>query len=254
MKTAATALLALTMLPHGAASDQDPGPPKVAEDELKCVGIWYDSTACACKKSEGKCCACDKCTGGAECPCLEILNKGTGIIKGRVKSPWFKRIEGCVFIREIPAGKFALPRVNPVMDQKNLVFTPHVLPILAGSTVDFPNSDSVRHNVYSARNSAKEFNLGTYAAGETKQVRFETVGVVTLLCNVHAEMNAYVVVCQNPYFARVNKTDGGFEIRHVPPGTYKLGIFHEKVTAEDLEVTVEAGKTVDVELKKFGKR
>ncbi len=240
------------------ASPQDPKPDaatgRACDDELKCPGIWYGSTTCRCRPDGERLCACEQCTGGPGCPCLAVLGKGTGEIRGKVESPWFKRIEGCVLVRDVPGRKFALPRVNPVMDQKNLVYTPHVLPILVGSTVDFPNSDEVRHNVYSTKESATVFNLGTYETGTVKRVAFDKVGVASLLCNVHAEMSAYIVVSQNPYFAMVDKQAGTFTIRHVPAGSYKLAVFHEKVSAEDAEVTVTAGATAEVTLKKLTRK
>ncbi len=247
------ALIVLAALAGPFASGQETKP-KTFDDELKCGGIWYDSASCACKKADGPCCPCEKCTGCADCPCLDILKKDAGTIRGTLKNPWFKRIEGVVFVREVKERKFALPRTNPVMDQKSLVFTPHVMAVLAGSTVDFPNGDSVRHNVYSTKDSCCNFNLGTYPSGETKQVKFEKPGVVKLLCNVHAEMSAFIVVCQNPYFARIDKANGTFEIRSVPAGTYKLAVFHEKTEAEDVEVKVEAGKVAEVEFTKFQKK
>lgn len=241
-----------------AAPDADGTKPKVHDDELRCGGIWYDSTECACKKGDGAdahaCCACEGCTGGPKCPCLAVLNKDTGTVTGTVKSPWFKRIPGVVFVREVRGRKFALPRVHPVMDQKSLVYTPHVLPVMVGSTVDFPNSDEVRHNVFSTKDSPTVFNLGTYEAGLVKTVKFDKLGTVNLLCNVHAEMNAYIVVGATPYFATVDTKTSAFTLRHVPAGTWKLGLFHEKATAEDLEVTVAAGKETKVEFSKLGKK
>ena len=190
----------------------------------------------------------------AEClqDVLDAPDDATGTIKGKAKSPWFKRKVGVIFIQEVKGKKFAPPKKNPVMDQRNLVYVPHILPILVGSTVDFPNTDEVRHNVYSTKKSVKTFNLGTYDSSVVKNVTFDKVGVVSLLCNVHAEMNAHIVICQNPYFSMTNKKDGTFEIKNVPPGTYKLGIFHEKVRlkGDGPEVTVVAGKTAEVELSK----
>lgn len=215
--------------------------------ELKCPGIWYDSASCACDKSAEKCCTCEGCTGGEKCPCLNILKEGTCTIKGVIKSPWFAKIESVVYIKEVKDGKFTLPRKNPIIDQKNLVYVPHVMPLLVGSTIDFPNSDTVRHNVYSTRDSATPFNLGAYPVGQIKRQKFEKVGIVSLLCNVHAEMSAFVVVCQNPYFAAVNIQDGTFTIRNVPAGSYKLTLFHEKQELkEDIEVTVKANEAAEI--------
>jgi len=139
------------------------------------------------------------------------------------------------------------------MSQKNLVFKPHILPVLLGTTVDFTNDDTVVHNVFAPPGSAKQFNLGTYGVGVTKKVTFDAPGEVPLLCNVHAEMLAYILVLQNPYYDLTDKA-GNFEIRGVPPGTYKLKVWHEKLQGADQQVTVEAGKTAAVEFGGLKKR
>ncbi len=133
------------------------------------------------------------------------------------------------------------------MDQKNLIFIPHILPILVGTTVDFPNSDNVRHNVFSP-SKAKKFNLGTYSAGVVRHVTFDTPGFYPLLCNVHAEMSAFVLVFENPYFAVSNK-DGEFEIEDVPAGTYTLKTWHQKLKEGKQEITVPEEGDLAVELK-----
>lgn len=128
---------------------------------------------------------------------------------------------------------------------------PHVLPVLVGASVDFPNSDAVRHNVFSPPGSAKIFNLGTYDVGVIKSVVFDAIGETTLLCNVHTEMAAYIVSLQNPYFAVADKT-GAYTIQDVPPGKYTLTSWHERLKPDSKEVVVKEGAnvTVDLELKK----
>ena len=165
----------------------------------------------------------------------------TGSIKGALKSPYTRLAEGAVYIVEVKDGKFDPPEKHPVMDQKNKIFTPHILPVLVGTTVDFANTDDVKHSVYARKGSAADFNLGQYDVGVVKQVKFETVGATHLGCNVHAEMSGYVVVCQNPYFAIADKK-GAFHIQGVPPGRYQLTFFHEQIQATTLEVTVEADR------------
>jgi len=88
-------------------------------------------------------------------------------------------------------------------------------------------------------------NLGTYDVGVVKQVIFDKSCNVTLLCNVHAEMSAYVVVLDNPYFV-VTLRDGYFKIENVPPGEYTLQVWHEKFKSITQEIRVETGKTTDV--------
>jgi hypothetical protein len=104
----------------------------------------------------------------------------------------------------------------------------------------------VRHNVFSPPECCKQFNLGTYDVGVVKHVTFDEVCDVPLLCNVHAEMSAFIVVLENPYFS-VTGRDGVFKIDNVPPGTYKLNAWHEKLRTITKDVTVETGKTANVD-------
>ncbi len=162
----------------------------------------------------------------------------TGTIKGILDSPFARRYPAVVYVDEIEGKRFDPPTENPLMDQVNLMFKPHVLPALVGSTVDFPNNDEVRHNVYTTKSSACQFNLGTYAAGESKQVTCTEPGVITLLCNTHAEMSGYIVVVPTPYFATTDNK-GEFAIAGVPGGTYRLTFWHERLAPQTLEITVE---------------
>jgi len=181
------------------------------------------------------------------------LPDATGTIKGVVKTPWVKRYEALVYIDRVEGKTFPPPTEAVFMGQKNLVFRPHILPVLKGTTVDFTNDDTVVHNVFAPPGSAKAFNLGTYGVGVTKTETFDKLGEVPLLCNVHAEMLAYILVLQNPYFALTDKA-GNFEIKGVPPGTYKLKVWHEKLQETVQDVTVEAGKSSPVEFGGLKKR
>lgn len=210
--------------------------------EPKCSCVWYDSEKCECS-AESKC-DCSACTKDGKCTrCLEGLKKATGVIKGAIKSPYAKLSDAVVYIKEMNGRKFKLPAKNTVINQKELTFIPHILPVLVDSTVDFLNEDKVDHNIRSTKSSATVFDLGTYHPKVSKSVLFDKVGVVSLLCNIHAEMSAYIVVCQTPYFARTVK--GEFVIRNVPPGTYKLTFFHEKLAAKEIDVIVEIGKETE---------
>ncbi len=177
----------------------------------------------------------------------------TGTIKGVVKSPWVKRYEALVYVDRVEGKSFPPPKESVFMSQKNLVFKPHILPVLVGTTVDFTNDDTVVHNVFAPPGAAKQFNLGTYGVGVTKKVTFDKPGEVPLLCNVHAEMLAFILVLQNPYYDLTDKA-GNFEVRGVPPGTYKLKVWHEKLQGAEQTVTVEAGKTAAVEFGGLKKR
>jgi plastocyanin len=151
-----------------------------------------------------------------------------------------------VYIQEAP-GTF--PAGKPaVMDQKKMQFIPHVLPVVAGTTVKFLNDDPTPHNVFSPDN--EKYNLGTWPQGQSKDYAFtkcaKTPCVYTQLCRVHPEMEGYVVVLQNPYFAVTDK-DGHYEIENVPPGSYTLAVWHTRSKAQPKPVTVEAGKPATVD-------
>jgi plastocyanin len=168
----------------------------------------------------------------------------TGTIEGSVENTLIRSGPAVVYLKNVK-GEFTPPEDLPVMDQEKLTFKPKVLPILVGTTVKCPNSDTVQHNVFSPPNSAKTFNLGLYPPGQSKDVKFEKVGVVPLLCNVHAEMSGFIVVLPNPYYALTDK-DGKYKIENVPPGEYKLSFWHEKLRPETVDVPIKAGKTTNV--------
>ncbi len=137
---------------------------------------------------------------------------------------------------------------HAVVDQKSLVFVPHVTAIPVGSTVDFKNNDKVNHNIFSA-SAAKKFNLGTYNPGMSKPVTFDKPGAINLLCNVHSEMSAWVIVTENQY-AAVTEHDGKFTIKNVPAGTYEISAWSEKLKPQGKTmVTVSDGQTANVALK-----
>jgi plastocyanin len=113
--------------------------------------------------------------------------------------------------RGTPAGKV-------VLDQRNLSFSPHVLVVRVGTTVDFPNNDRVFHNVFSFRDG-KQFDLGLYPVGALRHVTFDRPGLSRIYCNIHPNMAAYVIAVDTPYFA-VSDEAGGFTIASVEPRRY----------------------------------
>ncbi len=114
--------------------------------------------------------------------------------------------------------------------------------------MDFLNSDDVRHNVFTPSSLADKFNLGTYPKGVVRNYTFTKTGSVALLCNVHQEMEAYIVVLKNPFYA-VTDRKGHFEISNVPPGTYRLTTWHKKLKPGDTEVVVPTQGTVETKFK-----
>lgn len=203
-----------------------------------------------------------------------VENPGT--IKGRVKVASRDLSNTVVYLENVnennyrPVQKRQVPEAGrivstkkeaaqsecPIMDQLSREFVPHVLPILKGIVVDFPNSDIVRHNVYSSEvlpGTKRKLSLGTYSPGTIKIARFDKPGVVHLRCNVHAEMSAYIIVLENPYFAVTNKK-GEFTIENVPAGKYTLKTWHESFEPVSMEVSVRPGQTVEVELLDIDRR
>ena len=142
--------------------------------------------------------------------------------------------------------KPAPPAQNPLLDQKDLMFRPLVLPVVVGTTVDFPNNDEVFHNVFSY-SSPSEFDLGRYPIGKSKKVTFDHAGVVNVYCDIHAYMYATILVLDNPFYAMPDD-DGGYVIPNVPAGTHQLGFWYGKKMVGSRTVTVKANETTNVNL------
>jgi plastocyanin len=179
----------------------------------------------------------------AAAPCAAAVSiSGTVKVTGSASAA-----DVVVYIQQAP-GTFTPPAKPIEMDQKQMQFIPHVLPVLAGTKVAFLNSDPTPHNVFSPDN--EKYNLGTWAQGLSKDYAFTKCAkfpcVYTQLCRVHPEMEGYVVVLQNPYFAVTDKT-GQYEIEGVPQGSYSVAVWHSKAKAQPKPATVDAAKpsTVD---------
>jgi plastocyanin len=157
--------------------------------------------------------------------------------------------DAVVYVGTIAGKTFPSPKDHPKVDQKNMAFIPHILPVLVGTTVDFLNSDAVLHNVFTPDACADKFNLGTWPQGETKSYTFKKECAVVLLCKVHPEMEAYVVVVPTPYFSSVN-ADGSFHIGDVPDGSYTLKVWHPKLKAAGKPVTVAGATEANFEITK----
>jgi len=160
--------------------------------------------------------------------------------------------ESVVYV-EAPAGKtFPAPTQQPVMDQKGLMFQPHILAVQAGTTVEFLNSDSVAHNVFWTSvggNKKLGHNLGTWPKGEKRPFKFDSPGAVPLLCNVHPEMSGYVVVSPTPYFATTDKS-GDYKIENVPDGSYSVTAWHEGAKSQTKPLSVSGDTKADFTLSK----
>jgi plastocyanin len=155
-----------------------------------------------------------------------------------------------------PAGtRFPAPANEAVVDQRDMVFLPAVQVVQQGTTVEFRNSDSVAHNVYwpsIGDNRKLRRNLGTWSPGEKRSFKFDNPGVVPLLCNVHPEMFAFIVVSPTPYFAMTDKF-GAYTIKDVPDGSYTIVAWHEGARGPSRQVTMAADSIVDIVLQQIGR-
>ena len=175
---------------------------------------------------------------------LAAMAPQTGAVSGSVTAKGLRTNAGVVVSLQAPETTVTPPAKPLEMDQKGMVFAPHVMAVVRGTRVQFLNSDAVAHNVFSPEG---KYNLGTWPQGESREHAFDKPGVYTQLCRVHPEMEAFVVVLDTPYFAVTDKA-GAFEIKDVPAGTYTLTAWSEKLKSSKQEVTVESGKPTLVEL------
>ncbi len=137
---------------------------------------------------------------------------------------------------------FSPPETRPVLNQYQIVFRPLVLPVQAGTTVDFPNSDNLFHNVFSY-SQPKEFDLGRYPLGEQKSVRFDKPGIVNVYCDIHSYMYATILVFDHPYFT-IPDDDGNFSLTGVPEGRYDISFWYGRKRVETRKITVKSDETV----------
>jgi plastocyanin len=136
------------------------------------------------------------------------------------------------------------------MDQKGLLFQPHVMVVQVGTTVEFLNSDKVQHNVFwpsISGDKKKSHNLGTWPQGQKKPFKFTEPGVIPLLCNVHPEMSGYIIVVPNSYYAET-AADGSYTINNVPDGQYTVNAWHEGKKTQSKKITVSGDTTADLTL------
>jgi len=156
------------------------------------------------------------------------------------------RLRSVVYLETAPRGAFETTEPgHAVMDQRNETFVPHVLAITTGTTVDFPNSDKFYHNVFSL-SKAQKFDLGRYAAGHSRPIRFDRAGIVRVFCDIHSHMNAFILVFSHPFFA-LTDADGRYRIDNVPPGTYALIAWNEGISSEPRPVTVPDGGVAELD-------
>ncbi|MGA3034811.1 MAG: carboxypeptidase regulatory-like domain-containing protein [Terracidiphilus sp.] len=186
---------------------------------------------------------------------LTVLIAGLGVaawagdVEGKVTGMKGKSV---VYVDAIAGKTFPVPKEHPVMDQKGLVFAPHIMAVQQGTTVEFLNSDNVQHNVFWTSISGDKkagHNLGTWPKGEKRPYTFDKVGVIPLLCNVHPEMEGYIVVTPTPYFAETDDS-GSYKIKDIPDGSYTVTAWHEGAKNQSKPVSVSGDTKADFTLSK----
>jgi plastocyanin len=162
----------------------------------------------------------------------------------RANDPTDRR-RSVVYLETAPRAAFdhrEEPRAR--LDQRNEAFSPHVLAIAAGTTVDFPNNDKTYHNVFSL-SPTRSFDLGRYAVGHSKAVKFDRPGIVRVFCDIHSHMSAFILVFAHRHFA-VTDDEGRYRLDNVPPGTYTVMAWNESAPSESRRVIVpESGGDVE---------
>lgn len=173
-----------------------------------------------------------------------------GEIHGKVTCTGLRdNADAVVYVDAIPGKTFAAPAEHALIDQKDMQFVPRVTVVQAGATVDFRNSDALLHNVFSPDKCADKFNLGSWPQGQKKSYTFKQPCAASLLCNVHPEMEGFVVAVPTPYFAVTDKS-GTFTLKGVPDGAYTVKVWHPKLKETSRQVTVAGDTQADFELKK----
>jgi len=172
-----------------------------------------------------------------------------GTIHGKVAGA---KGESVVYVEAIAGKTFPAPAQHPLIDQKGLMFSPHIVVVQEGTTVEFLNSDSVAHNVFWSSvggNKKLGHNLGTWPQGEKRSFKFDAPGAVPLLCNVHPDMSAFIIVSPTPYFATTDKS-GEYKIENVPDGSYTVTAWNEGTKPRSSQVNASGDTKLDFTLTK----
>ncbi len=177
---------------------------------------------------------------------LVLINATSKLdLNGNVTNGKYPLTNSIVFIegygKSVPTKK--------IIEQKNRAFIPHILAVTVGSTVSFPNMDTVYHNVFAEYN-AKQFDLGIYPKGQTRTVTFDKPGLVSVLCNVHSNMSAYILVVDSTAYTLTDRS-GNFTLKDIEPGKYTIKAWHESGLKTTQSITVDnTNRKISLILKK----
>ena len=164
--------------------------------------------------------------------------KLSGTVKGAAPA--------AIVLEAAPAKAFPASNQTVIMDQRGLKFTPALLVVQQGTTVEFRNSDTVSHNIFWPNVSGNKklgHNLGSAPSGQSQHFKFDTPGNFPILCNIHPEMSANIVVSPSPYFAQTD-TAGSYSINNIPEGAYKATVWRNG-KATTANVTVKGDTKLD---------
>jgi plastocyanin len=153
-----------------------------------------------------------------------------------------------VYVQDGLGGRtFQAPTTPIVIDQKGCRYVPHVLGVMVGQPIEILNSDPTLHNIHATPKANQEFNTAQPIQGMKTMHTFTTREpevVVPFKCDVHGWMNAYAGVLDHPYFA-VTGADGSFQIPNLPPGTYTIAAWHERLGTQTQSITVAEKESKD---------
>lgn len=144
--------------------------------------------------------------------------------------------------RPVPAQQ----KFTPILDQRDIAFVPHVLPVMAGTKVEIRNSDAILHNVHTTCQKNPPFNRAQLG-NKTFETVFQAPEIIRVVCDIHSQMSAYIVVIPTPYFTKAAK-GGSFTLKDIPPGKYQLVAWHEKYGAMSREIEIDAGKVIQADM------
>lgn len=167
-------------------------------------------------------------TPAAPAPTMNAYPGRANAMAGGMAPVRGRAADAVVYIVRIPAEAESTlaraPEPHPQLAQKDEAFVPRVVAVVRGGAVDFPNRDPIFHNVFSL-SPTRRFDLGKYRQGHSKSVRFDRTGVVKVYCDIHAEMEAFVLVVANRAYASA-RSDGSYELPDLPGGHYELRAWH----------------------------